>query len=550
MKFTFYPTLKNPIAITAKPSSKLYDSIKAAGEKLKKFSFSNSILFAEVNDHHGSVAVLPNFPCKDLKQNGKVQAKPKIGATPTKFASDDADKENKASGKERVIFYVKSNSRGITKIPSSLFEGNLLAVVANPEDTLAEAIADDGRFSEEYILLQDNERQSDVPLHYKVSDHSREVFIMKKRPRKRKATGMLALDKELILSESESINQSVYSSMPATVKEKLTDEIRKTMIEDARKSALKTLVEPGVEEEQLDTKIRNVAQKFGRFASYAVPARVMPMLTEATKSVGFVKCGDCTGSCFLLRKNVIITCQHVINDIYTKRSQSTDKETYKTISIYFNFLHSLDLGTCYGQVDEKKIYASDGKLDYAICCIKRADSDQSTPTTLTELGSFVRCPLPRDGMVILVGHPESNCKRFEVCRILPRYNWHSTLCKRASDAEQYCQQHPKECTNFNNMSDPCVHIWKARALQGDHPDQLPYDTSFFHGSSGSPVFNCDGHIVAMHTQGYPFYQGSKKVSLMEFGVTFGAICRHVKERYGDKIANCLFPEECKDPSQE
>ena len=61
-KFTFYPTPKNPVALTANPSSKLYDAIKAAGEKLKKFSFSDSILFAEVNDRHGSVAVMPNFP--------------------------------------------------------------------------------------------------------------------------------------------------------------------------------------------------------------------------------------------------------------------------------------------------------------------------------------------------------------------------------------------------------------------------------------------------------------------------------------------------------
>ena len=531
--------------------SKLYDAIKAAGEKLKKFSFNNSILFAEVNDHHGSVAVLPNFPCRDLKQNGKVQAKPKKGATPTKFASYDADKENKvSSGKEQVIFYVKSNSRGITKIPSSLYEGNLLAVVANPEDTLAEAIADDGRFSEEFILLQDNERQSDVPLHYKVPDHSREVFIMKKKPPKRKATDMPALDEEFDLSESESINQSAYSTMPTTVKEQLTDEIRKTMIEDARKSALATLVEPGIEKEQLDSKIRSVAQKFGRFASCAVPARVMPMLAEATKSVGLVKCGDCTGTCFLLRKNVIITCQHVINDINTKRSQSTDKKMYETISIYFNFIRSHDLGTCYGQVDEKKIFASNGKLDYAICFIKRNDSDRSTTTNLTELGRSVRSPLPRDGLVILVGHPESDYKRVEICRILPGYNWHSTLCKRASDAEQYCMQHPEECTDFNNMSEPCVHIWKARVLQGDHRDQLPYDTSFFEGSSGSPVFNCDGHIVAMHTQGYPFKQGSKKLSLMEFGVTFGAICQDVKERYGIESASYLFPEECKDSSHE
>ena len=398
--------------------------------------------------------------------------------------------------------------------------------------------------------MQDDERQSDVPLHYKVSDHSREVFIMKKKPSKRKATDISADGEGCSASKSKnSRSDSVYSAMPTSVKEKLTDELCKTMIEDARASALETLVKPGTEKSQLDSQIRNVAQKFGRPASFAVPARVMPKLSKATKSVGLIKCGDCTGTCFLLRKDVIITCQHVINDMYTKRSQSTDKKMYKTISVYFNFIRS-NFGTCYGLVDEKEIYAGDGKLDYAICCIKRDDSDRSTPRNLTELGSFVRSPLPRDGLVILVGHPESDYKRVEICRILSSYNWHSTLCKRASDAEQCCQQHPEECKVFNNRSESCVHIWKARALQGDHPDQLPYDTSFFHGSSGSPVFNCDGHIIAMHTQGYPFYQGSKKVSLMEFGVTFGAICRDVKQRFVQETVKYLFLEECKDSSHE
>ena len=36
----------------------------------------------------------------------------------------------------------------------------------------------------------------------------------------------------------------------------------------------------------------------------------------------------------------------------------------------------------------------------------------------------------------------------------------------------------------------------------DYQGSLSYDTTFFHGTSGSPVFEMNGYIIAMHTQAY------------------------------------------------
>jgi hypothetical protein len=515
----------------------LGDAINSVRDKLKNYVSNDRILFAEVNDHAGEVVVLPGILCKELKPNGKIRAKPRKGATPSPKPVGGEDKENKALTTNE-LFYVHSNSSGITKIPNTAYEGKLLCVVAQVNDTLKDAILKDGRFCDEFILLQDDDRQADVPLQYSVSDYSRETFVLKKRAGKRKKADKPGTDREI--SETASINPSkelVYSAMPSSVTAFFTEEIGKSMVADARNSALKKLIQPGVGQEDFDKHIQSIAQKFGKVASSAIPARTLQVLAEAAKSVGFIRCGDITGTCFLLFKNAIITCQHVINKINTKRSQSTDRELYKTISIHFNFDRPHEFGMCDAEIDEKQMLVREGTLDYAICGVKWVASRR-----LTRLGPSVRSVLPSSGLVVLIGHPDSQFKCAETCRILPRYNWHSTLGRRYSEAEQHCKQNPEECYISENEEESCVHIYKGRVLQGDHLNQLPYDTSFFHGSSGSPVFNSDGHIVALHTQGYPFRQSSKKVSLMEFGVTFGAIYQDVKKRYGLDNANLLFPE--------
>ena len=67
-------------------------------------------------------------------------------------------------------------------------------------------------------------------------------------------------------------------------------------------------------------------------------------------------------------------------------------------------------------------------------------------------------------------------------------------------------------------------------LAEKYKDCLPYDTSLFTGASASPVFDLNGNIVAIHTQGYTLNVGGGKCSLMEFGVTLQAIYKDLRKR--------------------
>jgi hypothetical protein len=337
-------------------------------------------------------------------------------------------------------------------------------------------------------------------------------------------------------SETQNENPSVFSSIPDNLDDPFTEEIGREMINNARQNALKTFVKPGAEGDT-DYHIKRMVQEFGK-QSHAIPARITETLAVARKSVGYIHCGGCAGTCFLLTENAIITCKHVINLILALRSESTDRELYRKIFVNFDYDYPHQLGNLQAEIDEN----SDGlfglhDLDYVICFLK----PNPALSALQPLGPLVRTRLPQNRRVVLMGHPEGQYKLLEICQIIPDYELHQTLREQMSKADNYCQQNPHECQLFSGQNVQCIHMHKEDVLKDDHSNDVPYNTSFFRGSSGSPVFNADGHIVAMHRMGYPYFQRSNKFSLMEFGITFHAIYLDLKTRHGEEVANRFLP---------
>jgi hypothetical protein len=67
-----------------------------------------------------------------------------------------------------------------------------------------------------------------------------------------------------------------------------------------------------------------------------------------------------------------------------------------------------------------------------------------------------------------------------------------TLGELKSEADNYYQQNPHEYQLFSDQYVQCIHMYEKDILKDDYSNDVPYETNFFRGSSGSSVFNADG----------------------------------------------------------
>lgn len=536
IEFTFYPPRGKPITTFASPDEQLAVAVEKTG--VKNFCFENHILFAEVKDQSSEVAVLPGILCRELKPGGKVKTKGHKGATPWQKIQDDrmdeSEKENELPIKAQKLIFIESTSRGITKIPTSMYNGKLLAILAYDGDTVDDAIVKDGRFSEGVNIFETNDREAQVPQHYAAADLARRILMMKKRPSKRKTA---SFDKNDIPSTTD------VFSIPGDLKDPFTEDIGRAAINSVRQNALEHFAKPGATK-TVDEYIKRGIEQFGKENPAAIPAHILDTLARAKKSVGNIVCGGRKGTCFVLAflrgQYAIITSKHVINIINEERKATTDQERYDKISVHFDDNYPEQVGACIGEVDENAHTFYDEHLDYAIMFLKPSPDLGNLPL----LGSLVRSSIPCHGIVVLIGYPENlSRKSVEDCHVIPD-NWHETLCDRATKVLGH-GENPQEYGIRSSQNRDVVHMaHKVNIVlpRDIHSNGIPYDTSFFHGSSGSPVFNSDGHIIAIHTLGYPYLRGTTQYSIMEFGKALGAICRDVRSKHGDKVANFLFPK--------
>ena len=286
------------------------------------------------------------------------------------------------------------------------------------------------------------------------------------------------------------------------------------------------------------------------------------------------------GTCFLVTDTLVITNYHVYREIKKKRDVSTIPNL--PICVRFNYFY-LDqrehLVTV--EVDEEQDTSLENPyLDYKFFRLKQNQGLEGR----VPLGPLVRNWQLSDGRVIILGHPEGKEMQDEVCVVVGYRAMQERIRKRH-----------EECSGVHMTNSELLH--KTEDYQG----RLSYDTTFFHGSSGSPVFEMNGYIVAMHTQAYTLertqddvanqhenvpnlehedvpnqyedvpnpehenvpnprqeyaanqeqenmevettsiQRNTRTYSLMEFGVQFISICRDMKQWHGENVVRQIFP---------
>ena len=327
----------------------------------------------------------------------------------------------------------------------------------------------------------------------------------------------------------------------ASSKDPLTEKLRKSMTKNVKSSAHRSLLNPENRGEfgRNDGKFVDNDQQVFNFAkedlfknsSTKIPARLFEPLASYIKSIGQISCGEIRGTCWLVGGTLVITNYHVCMLINTERQQNPNLP----ITVSFDYLRSGQtehVVTVDVDVDHDP-QLGDSRLDYKFLRLKECESIQDR----VPLGSIVRNRQLQEGLVIIVGHPEGNEMHEETCVVVSSYSWR----------EKLKQRHDKYIERHIDKPDPSLHMTNGQLLSCEkYKDCLPYDTSMFAGASGSPVFDLNGNIVAMHTQGYTLNVEGGQCSLMEFGVHFNAIWEDMKSKGQYHDVEQLFPNYLED----
>ena len=496
------------------------------------------LFFVEINDHPaGEVVVQPMlFTCNFLKKNGNVRA---VHSTRKCSATTVLDSKISSKISQPFLVFIKTGhlfrKKPITDRHYSEFDGKDMAVVVKSGEKFKESLERDGRFVDcSEWKLNCEEFNGYVDSDSEVSDEMRNCSFVCTVSRKHAKEGPAKEGpaKENVTPAPQEattviVQKDVYMNFIAIEDPDFTNKVRNSMEEEVKERAYSTLLDPKSSKPAGDKTILSLPKKeFSNQVSIAKPAWLLSFLGIAMRSVGLLKCGSIQATCILIKRRQIITNYHVFRDIQKQRLSSAPCQHNK-IKVSFDYLDDNESANqVFVEVDEERFRQTtivSPKLDYIILALK----NHETLADRQPLGPLVRRSVPRDGLVTIIGHPQGRPKLEETCVVVPHYLWRSELQKR-------CQSTTPPPSGF----DVGLHMCKKDIMSNNYDHRLPYDTNLFEGASGSPVFNMDGHVIGLHTQGYRL-DGK---SVMEFAVTFAGIVHDIKNRYGEHVAKSLFPK--------
>uniref|UniRef100_A0A3B3RHB9 Protein FAM111A-like n=1 Tax=Paramormyrops kingsleyae TaxID=1676925 RepID=A0A3B3RHB9_9TELE len=204
------------------------------------------------------------------------------------------------------------------------------------------------------------------------------------------------------------------------------------------------------------------------------------------------------GTGFLLFDRYILTNAHVIKDI------TNGTVLGRKVHVTFAFEDLTEESKNLWCVKEEVVagwYGLDQQerlMDFAL--LELGDSlgkpDLKLPPTL--LREYA--PFPGKGGICLIGHPHGGVKKMDSSSIIE-------VKKRANAVKRQFGRKGRHIQYINDLKDK----------------ELTYNTCFFHGSSGSPIFGENCKLVGLHTGGFLYEIAGEQKSVIEFGISMRSI---------------------------
>nr|XP_009006430.2 serine protease FAM111A-like [Callithrix jacchus] len=258
-------------------------------------------------------------------------------------------------------------------------------------------------------------------------------------------------------------------------------------------------------------------KNFAKVTKNSYSVKVLKLLAHLSDSVGYLFWDGATAgcaTCFVFKGLFILTCQHVINLIVGKGIEPSKGADIIGQCVRVTF--------CYEEPQEKEMHCFSvepwyeiysEELDYVV--LKLKENGQQVPV---ELYNGI-APAPHSELIHIIGHPNGEKKQTDACVVIPQD-------QRAEECQERVKAKAAASPEF-------VHMYTPRSFQKIVPNRnvITYDTEFFFGASGSPVFDSNGSLVAMHAAGFAYEYQNEICSIIEFGSTMESILYDIKLRY-------------------
>lgn len=426
-----------------------------------------------------------------------------------------------------VRFYIHAigtKRKKIVKCGELHKKGNKLCVFGFKGETIKDTLRKDGRFlfaeSDHWRLI--GELDTIIENTQPVDELDGKLFQVEAEQTKNPKVVSVTQNSEFENRNSYEVDERIVNEYP-TLKE--------------QRAKLRAYIKEESEKRKKNASLFKIHQEnFGKLTKNSTPVKVNKHLSRVSDSVGYLQWdnngNEGCATCFVFKGLYIFTCRHVINDIVGEGTASSKWASIisQCVQVIFDFE---EFPPRKDNAFSVKPWFEISSKDFDYAVLELEENGQEVPTGLYNgIG-----PAPLTGLIYIIGHPDGEKKSIDGCTVVPQDN-------RGRNCEENVQARQAAGYQF---SMPYIHMYTQRSFQEmlQNPHVVTYNTTFFGGSSGSPVFDSYGSLVAMHSAGYTCEYQSGVSNIIEFGSTMESIIADIKQNrdwYNKIFGNCQDEE--------
>lgn len=492
------------------------ESLKRSGQFLKTAEKNKE---KELVIKMDGKAISPHFPCALIKNAGRLTVKyVKAVEQPKKPVGAYVSLCRNKLPSELVVFHVLTKGgKNIVKImknPSLTAMSHEITIYAYKSEKVKRALKRDGRLLcsifKKNIVLSNKSTGVKTELSNLVdelNDETFQIILLDKSSPPQSLSGSLE-DAYVVLNEDQGQCEAENDN-----KLKQEQELNKKMtLGNRTQYQLCVQFEESVKGIKTQvpelSHIQNLLRvDFGQSAQMCSEVKTMKKLMSLSDSVCQVRInGNPNGTGFLLFGSYVLTNGHVIKNVYDEnRGQLNER-----VSVHF-FYDSVEQTE--GGLDVMELVCCEHSPDVpgADWALLKLDDKEILPSAL--LKHFG--PLPKDGGICIIGHPDGGVKKIDPCLIVPSQN-----------RFQIAERHYRE--NRGSVESVSRSFFEGAAAFFQQKAFLTYESCFYYSSSGSPVFDNHCNVVAVHSGGFIYRSVSGETqSVIEFAHPLQAIMERV-----------------------